>query len=269
MKDYTKEVPIPAKSTLNNGLSPCGSSLAAIFGRPGSLTRNCSPITNETLLPLIETRDVGPFRVRGLLPAVHSLERIFNKVETKEPALFKSMKTAGMTCCRLIRGSTRSYSIHSWGGAIDLYTGADIVPLGAPRTDQGVLDLYPYFHEEGWYWGAEFRRNDAMHYEVSSQWVARQKAAKWHGQFQQIAQKILDADKLVLNGFLMNRAVFKEGHWWAPASDVAKALDNELPSMDMVKVREAIPALHYKIVETNDMRAKSDRFYITAYPSRG
>lgn len=271
MSNYSREVPIPARSTLNNGINSCGSSLANIFGRPGRLTVNCSPITNELLLPLIVTRDVGPFRVTGLRPAVESLERIFDRVHSQKPQLFKEIKTAGMTCCRLIRGSSRSYSIHSWGGAIDLYTGDDIVPLGAPRTDLGVLECYSYFHSEGWYWGAAFKRNDAMHYEVSAQWVARQKAAKWHAQYQQVAQSIMDADKLVLNGFLLKNALLKEGHWWAPAKDVAKALDNELPadSVQMVKVREAIVALGYKIVRTNDQRVKTDRFYIAAYPSRG
>lgn len=271
MPNYSARVRIPPKSAMNSGLSPTGSSLAKVFGRPGSLSRNCSPVTNEILLPLIVTRDVGPFRVTGFRPAVESLERIFNAVHTKEPELFKAIKTAGMLCCRAIRGSTRSYSIHSWGAAIDLYCGSGIVPLGLPLIHQGVLDLYPYFHEEGWYDGSEFRRNDSMHKEVAAQTVAKWQSQKWMSDFKQQAQAILDADKLVLNGYLMKAAILKDGHWWAPARDVARALDNELPadSVAMVKVREAIPALHYKIVKTNDMRVARDRFYITAYPSRG
>jgi hypothetical protein len=271
MSNYAARVPIPPKSAMNAGLSPTGSSLAKIFGRPGTLSRNCSPVTNEMLLPLLVTRDVGPFRVTGFRPAVESLERIFNKVHTKEPDLFKAIKTAGMTCCRAIRGSTRSYSIHSWGGAIDLFCGSDVVPLGLPLIHQGVLDLYPYFHDEGWYDGSEFTRNDSMHKEVAAQTVAKWQSQKWMSDYHHTAQKILDADKLVLNGYLIQAAILKDGHWWAPARDVARALDNELPAdyTAMVKVREAVSTLNYKIVKTNDLRVSHDRFYITAYPSRG
>jgi hypothetical protein len=126
------------------------------------------------LKKFLVTRDVGPFNVTGLIPAVDSLERIFTKIQQDDPDLYNQIKTAGMLCCRLIRGAKRSFSIHSWGGAIDLYCGNDgVVPLGRPETHAGVLACYKYFHAEGWYWGAEFSRADAMHYELSEQLVAR------------------------------------------------------------------------------------------------
>ncbi len=176
--NFAARVPIPPDGAMNSGLSPCGNSLMNHFGRPGRLTVNCSDVTNERLKRLLITRDVGPFRVTGLKPAVASLQRIFAKVEERDKALYNSIKTAGMLCCRLIRGSQSTFSIHSWGAAIDLYSGAGVVPLGIPETHLSVLRLYPYFHAEGFYWGAEFRRRDAMHFEVSKEtiqrWIAKE-----------------------------------------------------------------------------------------------
>lgn len=169
--------PIPPAAAMNSGLSPCGNSLMNHFGVPGPRLVNCSAVTNAKLKSKIITADVGPFNVTGLKPAVASLQRIFAKVQQNDKTLYREIKTAGMLCCRLIRGSKSSYSIHSWGGAIDLYCGAGVVPLGRPVTHLGVLRVYPYFHAEGWYWGAEFSRADAMHFEVSRQltqeWIAK------------------------------------------------------------------------------------------------
>lgn len=177
MSNYTKRVPIPAASSINSGLSPCGNSLLNHFGRPGPLKTDCSPPTNGKLKAKLVTKSVGPFRVTGLIPAVDSLTRIFAKIKTDDPELYNELKAAGMLCCRLIRGSKTSFSIHSWGAAIDLYCGAGVVPLGTPQTHAGLLKAYPYFHNEGWYWGAEFSRPDGMHFEVSSQkiaeWIAK------------------------------------------------------------------------------------------------
>jgi hypothetical protein len=163
---------IPPDAAMNSGLAPCGSSLMNHFGRPGPLRTDCSAVTNARLKALLVTRDVGPFRVTGLKPAVESIERICRRIEQNDKTLYRELKTAGMLCCRLIRGSRSTFSIHSWGAAIDLYCGSGVVPLGSPRTHIGVLRAYPYFHAENFYWGAEFSRRDAMHFEASRQLVA-------------------------------------------------------------------------------------------------
>lgn len=173
MSKLSDKIAIPADGAINGGLSPCGSSLLKIFGMPGALTKNCSPVTNTKLKRKIVTADVGPFRVTGLAPAVASLTRIFERVRTDKPQVYEEVRTAGMLCCRAIRGSVSSYSIHSWGCAIDLYFGDGVVPLGQPLTHRGILELYPYFQNEGWYWGAEFGRADAMHFETAAETVAR------------------------------------------------------------------------------------------------
>lgn len=175
--DYSKRVPVPTDGSINGGLSPTGSSLKNIYGTPGPLTVNCSPVTNQRLKADFVTADVGPFKVTGLKPAVQALARAFAKVKVEKLELYDQIKTAGMVCCRLIRGSQSSYSIHSWGGAIDLYCGESVVPLGSTLTNLGVLELYPYLHNEGFYWGAEFSRVDAMHFEVAAETVAKWKAA--------------------------------------------------------------------------------------------
>lgn len=174
---HARRVAIPPAASMNSGLSPCGASLKNIFGRPGRLTTDCSAVDNDLLRAYLKTADVGPFRVTGLKPAVDSLTRIFTRVYDEKPELHDAIKTAGMLCVRAIRGSTSSFSIHSWGGAIDLYCGAGVVPLGTPQTHRGVLALYPYFHNEGWYWGAAFSRFDAMHFELAAETVARWKRA--------------------------------------------------------------------------------------------
>jgi hypothetical protein len=70
------------------------------------------------------TTDVGPFRVTGLRPAVESLAAIFLKVRRLRPRL----RTAGMMCCRNVRGSSRSISNHAWGTAIDMKIDGELVP---------------------------------------------------------------------------------------------------------------------------------------------
>lgn len=173
------KVPRPAAGDVNGGLSPCGTgNMLKLFGPPGTKSENCSPVTNLKVKRNLVTRDVGPFNVTGLAPAVESLERIFAKVKAERPELYDQVRTAGMQCCRLIRGSTTTYSIHSWGCALDLYFGSGVVPLGEPFWHEGVRQLYPYFHAEGWYAGVEFSRCDGMHLEVAAETIKRWEANK-------------------------------------------------------------------------------------------
>jgi len=72
-----------------------------------------------------------------------------------------------MLCCRYVRGSKKVISNHSWGTAIDLTIAGRLDPPGDGFTQVGLLKLYRFFREAGWYWGAGFRREDSMHFELA------------------------------------------------------------------------------------------------------
>jgi hypothetical protein len=171
-------VPVPPPDQINVGLtSATPSFMLGVFGIPGNLTEDCSPITNSRLRRLLVTDDVGPFRVTGLRPAVAALKRIFSKVKQEKPQVYAEVKTAGMLCCRKIRRGS-SYSNHSWGTAIDLKFGNQLDKVGDGKTQVGLLELAPYFNAEKFYWGAEFggSREDSMHFETS-----RELIQQWQG----------------------------------------------------------------------------------------
>lgn len=263
---FAERVAIPPNAAINSGLSPTGNSMKNIFGRPGQLTKNCKPVTNELLLPLIETRNLGPFRGTGFRPFLDALEAAFAKVETADKTLYRELKTAGITCCRLIRGSSSTFSIHSWGAAIDLYYGAGVVPLGEPETHVGLLRLYPYLHNVGIYWGAEFNRDDAMHWEAAAKTVAAWYASKWLTSYMaKDASAIIAKDKLILNDVLIPGAFMDDGSWWAKTSLVRGALGVDPgPSYSNKRVREIIAEAAQAVTKTGDHRKSKDRFYIYA-----
>ena len=60
-----------------------------------------------------------------------------------------------------------SISNHSWGTAIDINVGGVLDKQGNNLTQRGLLVAAPYFNDAGWYWGAAFGTEDAMHFEVS------------------------------------------------------------------------------------------------------
>ena len=168
--DYLKIVKVPHRDSINTGLSACKpSTLRNLLGEPrGDYSQECQPVEGP-FEDRIETRDVGPFRVTGLDVVLDSLQDIFEKVKAKEPELYELLGSAGMLCCRHVRGSKTSVSNHSWGTAIDIRIGHNLPPYGAPRCPAGFVNLYKYFHEAGWYWGAEFPTTDAMHFEISDE----------------------------------------------------------------------------------------------------
>ncbi len=174
----TDWVDLPASDWINTGLSVASEKeLISLFGVPGKLTTDCSPVTNKTFEALLVTDYVHPkkFRVTGLREAVVSLKRIFTEMEKIAPSAFASIGTAGMLCVRRIRGGA-NYSKHSWGIAIDFTFGGELTPLGSKRIQRGLMDIYGLFRRSGWYWGAGFSRPDAMHFEVS-----REKLFQWYG----------------------------------------------------------------------------------------
>lgn len=165
--ELTKEVDVPAN--VNLGLTcPTPQYLTELFGIPRqSMSAECLPVTNPTLSALMQTADVGPFKVTGLRPAVDSLRKIFSEINTEFPNVYAKLGSAGMLCCRLQRGSSGAISSHAWGTAIDLKLGGVLDVRGNKKTLYGLTLIAPIFNRHGWFWGATFRTEDAMHFEVS------------------------------------------------------------------------------------------------------
>lgn len=164
-----------AKVRFNKGISqPRNRIMLEVLGVPRSTkTINCSGVTNPRLKALLETRQVGPIRVTMLKPALDSLERIVSKLKQSEPDIHDALGTAGALCARLIRGSSSSWSNHSWGTAIDVKLQGRLDGFGDGGTQFGLLLLAELFNDEGWYWGATYNREDSMHFEVGVETLRR------------------------------------------------------------------------------------------------
>lgn len=146
--------------------------MLAVLGNPrGNYSEDCQDPTNPRLTSLIVHEDVGPFRVRGLRPAVAALRRILDDIKADEPDIHHRLGTAGMLCCRFVRGSTSAISNHSWGTAIDLKIDGILDKRGDNRAQQGLLRILPHFNRHRFFWGAAFPTEDAMHFEASDELV--------------------------------------------------------------------------------------------------
>jgi hypothetical protein len=177
----TDHVQIP--SALNPGVSSAKRrTMLSLLGNPrGSYSQECRPVTNPVLRDLMVLDSVGPFRVTGLLPAVESLKAVMADVEQQESEVYHGLGSAGMLCVRLIRGSTTGISNHSWGTAVDLKLNGILDVRGDDRVMIGLAKIAPIFNRHGWYWGAEFRTEDAMHFEVSDERIREWHAAGMFG----------------------------------------------------------------------------------------
>jgi hypothetical protein len=173
LPELTDPVPIP--DDINDGVSFARQqTMLDILGAPGKLTVNCSKITNQRVLRnRAQNVDVGPFRVTGLRPGVEALQRIFERVRERFPDLHAVLGTAGMQCCRAVRGSKTNFSNHSWGTAIDITIKGKLDPRGDGKALFGLLMLHRFFNEERFFWGAGFKgkKEDAMHFEASDELV--------------------------------------------------------------------------------------------------
>ena len=175
----TTLVPRPDAHTMNPGLVAVSSSyMVQSLGQPRhSYSQDCQPLTNEKLKKHIVSKSVGPFRATGLDLAVESLAAVMEDIRKEQPAVYAALGTAGMLCCRNIRGSTTGISNHSWGTAIDLTLNGVLDRRGDSKVQVGLTLIAPIFNRHGWYWGAAFRTEDAMHFEASrslvSQWAPR------------------------------------------------------------------------------------------------
>ena len=176
-QDILTRLPRPDRNTLNQGLVAVSPAfMIQQLGKPReSYTADCQPMTNTTLKRHVVTESVGPFKVTGLRPAVISLRLAFADVALEQPRVYGALGTAGMLCCRLIRGSTTAVSNHSWGTAIDLKLNGVLDRRGDDSVQLGLTLIASIMNRHGWYWGAAFRTEDAMHFEAGraliSQWA--------------------------------------------------------------------------------------------------
>lgn len=168
-----------AKSRFNKGITqPRNATMLAILGPPrDSYGTQCQPVTQARLKSLLETRQVGPITVTMLKPALDSLARVLERLKASDPDIHAKLGTAGALCARLIRGSARAVSNHSWGTAIDLTLEGQLDPFADGGTQFGLLILAEYFNQEGWFWGAAYNsREDSMHFEVGEETLRKWQA---------------------------------------------------------------------------------------------
>lgn len=164
--------PIPRAEVLarNAGLqSSRNATMERQFGAPRTTyNQSCQRVENATLRNRMTTASVGPFRVTGLDSAVTSLRAVMTEIAAQQRLVYRVLGTAGMLCARNVRGSTTSISNHSWGTAIDLTVDGELDARGDNNVQFGLELIAPAFNAEGWYWGVDFRTEDAQHFEAGA-----------------------------------------------------------------------------------------------------
>lgn len=179
LQTLTSLVPRPSRESINQGLEAVSNAfMVRTLGQPReSYSTDCQPMTNSVLRRSMVTQSVGPFRVTGLRPAVNSLSAALSQVQQEQPAIYAILGTAGMFCCRYVRGSQTAISNHSWGTAIDFKLNGVLDRRGDNRVQIGLTLIASIMNQHGWYWGAAFRTEDAMHFEASrlliTQWASQ------------------------------------------------------------------------------------------------
>jgi hypothetical protein len=174
----TKLVAIPARINLGV-INAKQATMLGLLGNPrGNYDDVCREVTNPTLKRNIEIANVGPFRVQGLAPAVASLKDILAEIAVKQPDVHAALGSAGMLCARLVRNTTTgAISNHSWGSAIDVTLDGILDARGDNLVQEGLTRIAAIFNQHGWFWGAGFGTEDAMHFEVGDELIR-----KWHSE---------------------------------------------------------------------------------------
>lgn len=172
MSDYTRLVRMPDPDSVNKGVEPCPTSLLAkLHGLPAAhLPADCggkSDVTNPFWHERMRTEDLGPFRATGYVWALELFRRGFRDLKAKNPDLYDRLSSAGMLCVRHVRGIPGVPSNHSFGMALDIKIDGLLDPYNDGKIQKGLLDVYAALKGHGIFWGVEFRREDAMHFEVS------------------------------------------------------------------------------------------------------
>ncbi|MEO0357466.1 MAG: peptidoglycan-binding protein [Pseudomonadota bacterium] len=168
--DFMEEIPVP--QGFNAGLRQAGNSkMISYFGMPrGDFSQACREPNNAPFRELCRFGGSLPGLGKiwwGLDAAFDNAADALVALERRNPMLFKELGSAGMGCCRHVRGSSSAISNHSWGSAIDFTIGGSIDPYNNGLIRRGMIDVIEVFNEFGWYSGAYFRREDSMHLELS------------------------------------------------------------------------------------------------------
>jgi hypothetical protein len=168
---YTEVVVIPRRREFNEGMTVATPDvLKQMLGAPRDvLSDECEPMTNARLQSMLRLQSVGPIRVNMLAPAVDSLRAVFEQVRVAEPDLYKQIRSSGSLCVRQIRASSQRASSHAFGLAVDVNIAGILDNFSDGNTQLGLIILADYFQSAGWIWGAGFRREDSMHFEVSQE----------------------------------------------------------------------------------------------------
>jgi hypothetical protein len=175
MAKLDDRIPIPPKDTININLSSATEqTMKKKFGIPGAPDPKCGEPSAKLKKRIITDTLFGKFRVQGLDFGVESLRQIFAEVAVQFPEVHAAVKNDGMLCVRNRRNNPSKFSNHSWGTAIDIFFGKDVVPQGTHLTHRGNFLLFPFFNRHKWYWGAEFSGDavDSMHFELSEEVIA-------------------------------------------------------------------------------------------------
>lgn len=179
MSNYLELVPCPPKGAINTKAHSCPTKmLIERFGMPRTqLTDDCAPVTSAYWRSKMKTESVGPFRATGHVLALKLFREAFAEVKEKNPGLYAVLGSAGMLCCRRVRGTQRTLSNHGLGLALDITIAGRLDCRGDDKVQRGLLDLYSILKNHGFYWGAGFGTEDAMHFEVSEEtiksWIAQ------------------------------------------------------------------------------------------------
>lgn len=219
----TQELDMP--SLMNPGLEcPSASLLEEIFGRPRlDFSAQCRPPTLESFKNQIKTSSVGPFAVTGFNLAVDSLVAIMSEIKQREPMVYQNLGTAGMLCCRYMRNAGQRLSSHSWGTAIDLTLCGKLDTRGNSKVFSGLASIAPIFNRHGWYWGAKFRTEDAMHFEVGKAKLLSWRAAVNVGQ----NDARTSAAPPTQPGVVEHKVIIKLGDKGAAVAEIQKYLLNK------------------------------------------
>jgi hypothetical protein len=114
------------------------------------------------LIPTIPNR----IYCHKIMPTI--LEKCFRNIIAK--GLQDKIKTwDGCYNVRLQRGSNSKWSVHSFGCAIDINAAWN--GLGKASTQDP--ELVKCFTSEGFAWGGNWQRTDAMHFELSKEYVEK------------------------------------------------------------------------------------------------
>lgn len=118
--------------------------------------------SNMKLYTLDVDIDTVPSKVYCNVDMIGPLKKALTLVRNR--GLSNEIKTwDGVFCIRKKRGS-RSYSLHSWGIAVDINAFEN--PIGAkPKISHSLVKC---FEEAGFEWGGNWKVSDGMHFQLKS-----------------------------------------------------------------------------------------------------